>query len=247
MSRRRDDDSLDELVSDLSTTLAELQDVLDDEGNQRRSQRSRRSQRRRPGPRLPSPSRFLRFTEEYTIPTLISLLETNIRALELFGGLLRVINGRNDRRSSGSQRVQRTGRRTLDAVDSTLSDIQGAIDGEPTDPEASSLLDDARSLREDINDRLADPNTTRDQTRSDQPNRSDRSEHSDQPNHSDHSDYSGRSDTRENEAISIDVTDEGADENNDDNRDPDDVNVDDELETIKQELQDDDDSPEGNE
>lgn len=228
MSRRQDDDSLDELVSDLSTTLAELQDVLDEEGDQRRSQRSHRPERR-PRRRLPSPSRFLRFTEEYTIPTLISLLETNIRALELFGGLLRLINGRDDRGSSGSRRVQRTGRRTLDAVDSTLSDIQGAIDGEPTDPEANSLLDDARSLREDINDRLADPGTTQEQTRSDQPDRSD------------------RSDTRENEAISIDVTDDEPDENNGEEQDTDGVNVDDELETIKQEIQDDDDPSEEDE
>jgi hypothetical protein len=231
MSRRRDDDSLDELVSDLSTTLSELQDVLDDEGEPHRSQRQQPRQRRsRRG--LPSPSRFLRFTEEHTIPTLISLLETNIRALELFGGLLRLINGRDDRQRSGNRRVQRTGRRTLDAVDSTLSDIQGAIDGEPTDPEASSLLDDARSLREDINDRLADPGTTRDRTQSDHP------------------DNAGRTDPRENEAISIDVTEEKADEdsgNGEQNQNSDEVNVDDELETIKQELQDDDDPSEGDE
>jgi hypothetical protein len=223
MSRPRDDDELDELVSDLSTTLADLQDVLADERGGGRSRR-----RRRQRSRLPSPGRFLRFTEEHTIPTLISLLETNIRALELFGGLLRLINGRDDRQR-GDRRVQRTGRRTLDAVDSALSDLQGAIEGEPTDSEARSLLDDARSLRGDIDDRLSNPNATREQTRSDD------------------SDHSDRSNDRENNgAVSIDVTDEGSDENaNNETQNPgDEVNVDDELETIKQNIQDDDEDDE---
>jgi hypothetical protein len=226
MSRPRDDDELDELVSDLSTTLADLQDVLADERGGSRSRRQRRS-------RLPSPDRFLRFTEEHTIPTLISLLETNIRALELFGGLLRLINGRDDRQRSGTnpfggdRRVQRTGRRTLDAVDSALSDLQGAMEGEPTDSEARSLLDDARSLRGEIDDRLSDPSATREQTQSDD------------------SDHSDRSNDRENNgAVSIDVTD-GESDASDDNQNPDDeVNVDDELETIKQNIQDDDEDDE---
>ena len=219
MSRPRDDDELDELVSDLSTTLADLQDVLADERGGGRSRRRQRS-------RLPSPGRFLRFTEEHTIPTLISLLETNIRALELFGGLLRLINGRDDRQR-GDQRVQRTGRRTLDAVDSALSDLQGAMEGEPTDSEARSLLDDARSLRGEIDDRLSDPNASREQTRSDD------------------SDHSDRSNDRENNGVvSIDVTDKESD-TSDDNQNPgDEVNVDDELETIKQNLQDDDEDDE---
>lgn len=242
MNRRQDDDSLDDLVSELSTTLTDIQDALADEQGHQRHQRQPRRVRR-----PPAPGRFLQFTEEYTIPTLISLLETNIRALELFQGLLRLINGRDSRRSdanllSGNRQVQKTGKRTLGALDSALSDIQGALEGEPTDSEARSLLDDARSLRRDIDNRLSDPDTTRDRTRSD---RSDRSNRSTRPDYSDHS---NRTDDREDSgAIRIDVTDEATDEDetsetDSENQAPDDgVNIDDELETIKREMQDDDD------
>jgi hypothetical protein len=247
MSRRQDDDSLDELVSDLSTTLTDLQDVLADEQGNRQQPRRRR--------RPPSPGRFLRFTEEYTIPTLISLLETNIRALELFQGLLGLINGRDNSQQSNTKpfgsdrRVQKTGRRTLGALDDALSDLQGALEGEPTDSEARSLLDDARSLRGEIDNRLSDAGA-RERTRSNRSDRSDRSDHSNQSNRSGHSNRSNRSADRDNnEAIRIDVMDEETNEDktsetSDENQADDQVNVDDELETIKNELQDDDDTPE---
>lgn len=228
MSRRQDDD-LDELLTDLSVTLSELQDVLADEGNQDRPRGKRR---------LPSPSRFLRFTEEHTIPTLISLLETNIRALKLFQGLLRLVNGRDSGQRSDSEplrddrRVRTTGRRTLDTLDNALSDLQGALEGEPTDSEARTLLDDARSLREEIDARItghAEREPDRNQNRT--------------------QGVEGKEE--ENGVVTIDVKDADADEedettdngtnNSNSTNTSTEVNVDDELDTIKRELQDDDD------
>lgn len=235
MSRRQDDD-LDELLSDLSGTLSELQDVLAEEEYQGRTRRPRR---------LPSPSRFLRFTEEHTIPTLISLLETNIRALKLFQGLLRLVNGRDSGHPSDSEplrddrRVRRTGQRTLDTLDSALSDLQGALEGEPTDSEARTLLDDARSLREEIDARIAGHDSKRNRSHSDERDR-------------DQNQNQNRDRAQEDDGvITIDVKDPDADDgdettdngaNNDNSTSTStEVNVDDELDTIKRELQDDDD------
>lgn len=216
----RQDDDLDELLSDLSTTLSELQETLADEQSESRPQpRSRR---------LPSPGRFLRFTEEHTIPTLISLLETHIRALELLQGLLRLVNGREERSGASRQagenrRVRKTGRRTLDALDGALSDLQGALEGEPPDDDARSLLNDARSLSDEIDERLSRPNGT-DATEDDGPSTNNTE---DEPSTDDRSTTDG--------AIRIDV--EGPDSEHDADAE-DGVSVDAELDTIKQELQD---------
>ncbi|MFC6962111.1 DUF7547 family protein [Halocatena marina] len=226
MSRRHDDD-LDELLSELSGTLSELQDVLADEERHRQPRDQHQTRERR---RPPSPRRFLRFTEEHTIPTLISLLETNIRALELLQGLLRLVNGRDDGRQSDStpfktsRRVRTTGRRTLDTLDDALSDLQGALDGEPTDSEARTLLDDARALREEIDTQLTGART--EQSRS---NSRDRDQDQDREQ------SQGQEDDG---VITIDVEEET---DSDENEDTDELSVDDELDTIKRELRDDDD------
>lgn len=229
MSRRQDDD-LDELLSDLSVTLSELQDALAEEGYQDRSRRTSR---------LPSPSRFLRFTEEHTIPTLISLLETNIRALKLFQGMLRLVNGRDGGQRSDSKplrddrRVRTTGRRTLDTLDSALSDLQGALEGEPTDSEARSLLDDARSLREEIDTRIAGHDSKRDRSHSDERER-EQNRDLDQDQNRDRA-------QEDDGVVTIDVKDADEDDETTEDSNSTEVNVDDELDTIKRELQDDDD------
>lgn len=202
----REDDDLEELLVELSTTLSELQDTLADEHHQPRSRR------------LPSPGRFLRFTEEHTIPTLISLLETHIRALELLQGLLGLVNGRDQRGGtlpeSGDQRVQKTGRRTLDALDGALSDLQGALQGEPSNDDARALLNDARSLSEEIDERLTRPTETPDR------NGNEESTENQEP---------------EDGAIRIDVKDPDEDPDSQEG-----ISVDEELDTIKQEMEDDD-------
>ncbi len=156
MSDRSSDD-LRYLLDDLSSTLDSLRDELDErERRDRRGGRRGRDHDRSRGLTPPQPGRFLRFTEEYTIPTLISFLETNIRALELLQGLLGLLNGSDGSATRADRRqFEALGGRTMDQLDGLLTDLQDALEGRPTDPEASDLLDDARSLRREIDDRIA--------------------------------------------------------------------------------------------
>ncbi|MWG33632.1 DUF7547 family protein [Halomarina oriensis] len=176
MSRRSDDD-LAALLDELSGTLDQLRTELDDQDRRQARGRSperperddsgrRRDDRRRGrgGPQIPRPGQFLQFTEEYTIPALIAFLEANIKALELLRGLLRVLNGGGD---VSERRVESVGRRTLGQVDDLLGDVQGALEGQPSNPEARDLLADARALREDIDERISSGAVRRERERAD--------------------------------------------------------------------------------
>ena len=163
MSDMDESDDLEAAVRELSDTLEQLQTEL-----------------RRPPtgplglPRPPSPGELLRFTEEYTIPALVSLLETSIRVLELLAAAIRVADGRpldgaveegvagvGERsleyvgdRSEGLAAASRT---TLKRLDDALAELQEAAEGgRPDDPEVQSLLADARELRTEIDSRLAE-------------------------------------------------------------------------------------------
>ena len=133
------------LVAELRETLDELQGTVDTG---------------RPGP--PRPGELLRFTETYTIPTLIAMLEASIRALELLGATLRLVDGRGletdrrDRSSATTARVESVGRATVDRVDAALSELTAALEGEPPDGEARDLLAEARALRDEVDERVGE-------------------------------------------------------------------------------------------
>lgn len=123
-------------------------------------------------PRPPTPGEFLRFTERYTIPALISLLETSIRVLELLAASIRVVqrepseSGRRDSPEAGvpvrNDRVASIGRATLDALDDALAELQAAASGgEPSSPELRRLVEDARDLGAEIDARLAEATSDR--------------------------------------------------------------------------------------
>ncbi|OYR80084.1 hypothetical protein DJ72_13040, partial [Halorubrum distributum] len=78
--------SRDPRDDDLEERLDELEDVL---GELRADLRETERDRRGP-PRPPRLSELVRFTEQYTIPTIIALLETTIKSLELLQGTLRL-------------------------------------------------------------------------------------------------------------------------------------------------------------
>ena len=147
----REDPELAALVEELSATLESLQDTFDRPAGGRRV-----GPPGPPGPAPPSPRELLRFTERYTIPTLISMLEAGVRSLELLGATLRLLDGRGLETASPAtrERVESVGRTTLDRVDRALSELGSAVEGEPTDPDARDLLADARALRDEIDDRL---------------------------------------------------------------------------------------------
>lgn len=103
------DEDLAALVSELETTLADLRAELAerergpgpdaDRGADRHERSSadrdrrvldetpERRGRRRP-PRPPSPGELFRFTGDYTIPTVVAVLEATIEALELLQGVI---------------------------------------------------------------------------------------------------------------------------------------------------------------
>ena len=161
---------MDDRERDLEAATAELSETLE----------SLRSELREPPrgplglPRPPRPSELLRFTEQYTIPTVIALLEASIQALELLGAALRVADGRpldavserSDRRpgvtalegvgQAGRDQLARTSRETLQRLDDALAELQSAAQGDTSNPELRRLLEEARELRSEVDDRLTD-------------------------------------------------------------------------------------------
>ena len=160
---------MDNRERDLEAATAELSETLE----------ALRSELREPArgplglPRPPRPSELLRFTEQYTIPTVIALLEASIRALELLAAGLRVadgrpldaVSGRPDHSRgtaslegigrAGRDRLARTSRETLRRLDDALAELQSAAEGDPSNPELRRLLEEARELRSEVDDRLA--------------------------------------------------------------------------------------------
>lgn len=150
------DPELVRLADELSTTLRDLTEEL----------RAGREPPRGPLglPRPPTPRELLRFTDEYTIPTAIAVLEANVRMLEALQGAIRLARTGDEVDKRGREARARTeefGLEALDQLDNVLSDLQSALDGRPTDPEARTLLDDARALRREIDDRLRETDASR--------------------------------------------------------------------------------------
>ena len=142
----RDDDLVD-LLDDLELTLGDLPDELE-----------RRPESRRPL-RPPTPSEILRFTDEYTIPTVISILEVNIRALELLQKLLRLANPEGALREGTDEtrrRVRTVRGDAVDGLDRALSELQRALSEAdlPDDSESRDIIEDARSLTEEVERRI---------------------------------------------------------------------------------------------
>jgi hypothetical protein len=178
-SRDPADEDLPALLDDLDRTLAALRDELreaDDPSRQRAETADdsrlggerRRGRRRSTRPRPPSLSELFRFTEQYTLPTLIATLETAIQSLELLRGMLRLADPersafeRGDRARGSSVRlsdgVAGVGRGAVSGVERALSELQTAISESdlPEDQSSRELLEDARRLSAEVSTRLAE-------------------------------------------------------------------------------------------
>lgn len=172
--RDRNED-LSELLDDLGATLAELRSELrqGESPDSRRDTTARRTRRDRSGPdtglpRPPSVSDLLGFTEQYTLPTLISTLEATIRALELLRGSLRLVNpdrsgfeAPSDRqRGSPASRLGTgaagVGREAVSGVERALSELETALAESDVqrDRASSELLGEARDLSAEVRARL---------------------------------------------------------------------------------------------
>jgi len=140
------DDDLTALVTDLVTTLQDLETEIEPTTESGL-------------PRPPTPRELLRFTSDVTIPAIILVLKTNVEALKLLRRALRMAEGRPTSSGSASgevrQRATRLSRATLARLDDALTDLQRAVEGTPEDEEARELLDEAQELRAELAERLA--------------------------------------------------------------------------------------------
>ena len=120
------EDDLSRAVTELADRLRELRDRTD------------------------ADSGLLTFTERYAIPTAITTLEANIRALEALAGAIRLFQGTEE--TAAEARARRTA--VAETADRAVEDVAAAVRGDPTDPEARELLQELRDLRAEIRDRV---------------------------------------------------------------------------------------------
>jgi hypothetical protein len=142
---RRDDRDLQELLADLNETLGRLQTELDGEAP-RTGADDRRST-----PRPPTVGELVRFTEEYTIPTTIAVLEATVAALELLRGLLQLASP-----DGRGRELERASDAALDGVERTFSELRRALRAAdlPDDPETRGVVTEARELTEAVERRI---------------------------------------------------------------------------------------------
>ena len=215
---------------DLEDRLDELDETLTD------LRRELRAERRRTPPKPPSLSELLRFTEQYTIPTLIALLEATIQSLELLRRTLRLADPERAARQEGQaarSRLDSVGAEASGQLAGALGELRTALSEAdlPENPESRRLIDDARELTGEIEGRLREA----EQSVRDQQDRNRRDRAADrQP--------ADRNQKRDRDrGVMIDVTDaansspdqHGAGDSDDEGPQ---VDVESELESIKDEL-----------
>lgn len=146
MSSQRDRETA-ELLDELQSTLEALREEVDG-----------RDGRRRRGP--PTPAELLRFTERHTIPTLVASLEATVEALELVRELLRLIDPERSagraRTDEAGDRLGRAGETAVAGAERVLVDLRRALAAEdvPDDGAARDLVTEARDLSEEVESRL---------------------------------------------------------------------------------------------
>ena len=202
----------------LAAQLDELEDTLTDLRGELRAEDS--------GP--PQPPRLgelLRFTEQYTIPTVIAILEATIQSLELLQRTLRLADptrAAREESDAARDRLDQVGSEAGDQLAGALADLRTALSEAdlPENPESRDLIEDARELTGEIETRLRDA----EQTVSDQR----RDEQSSRGVMIDVDDGTDSDETEDGDSVSTDA--ESADTAS--------VDVDAELESIKHELDD---------
>jgi len=154
---------------ELSALLAELDGTLEALREELADGRRRRASARRMPLRPPTPRELLRITEEYTIPTLVAVLEANVRLLELTRRALRLADPERAARAEAESArdalgdaarggADAAGRAAVDRLDSALSELRTALAEAdlPEEGEARSLVVEARELADAVEARLPD-------------------------------------------------------------------------------------------
>src|SRR6056297_447346 len=165
--RPRDRNELEERLDELEETLTDLRGEL-------------RSESRRGPPKPPSLGELLRFTEEYTIPTVIALLEATVQSLELLRRTLRLADPERavrEESETARSRLDQVGTEAGNQLAGALSELRSALSEAdlPENPESRRLIEDARDLTGEIETRLRDAESTvRDQRDRERRGRDDR-------------------------------------------------------------------------
>ncbi|SDF17575.1 hypothetical protein SAMN04488067_102220 [Halorubrum xinjiangense] len=239
-SRDPRDDDLEERLDELEDVLSELRADL------RETERDRRGP-----PRPPRLSELVRFTEQYTIPTIIALLETTIKSLELLQGTLRLA----DPGRSVAEGAEGAGDRLADVRDGataglsrSLAELRTALSEADLPEEAASrsIVADARDLTAEIESRIDEGRREADAARDRRLGRERDGRRDDATRERDGGRRDGvetRSD-RGDEAspVQIDVTEPGESgddaegEGAEDADDPPEIDVESELESIKRQI-----------
>ncbi|WP_257300018.1 hypothetical protein [Haloarchaeobius sp. FL176] len=216
MSDSRDDDIAAD-AQELATELRALREQLDE-------------QRRRPPtgplgiPRPPTPREFMEFADEVAIPATIAILETNIRLLEALQRAIRLAEGgrragERGRDAGGRARstAESVSRETLSRASDALADLQSVLEGTdlPENESARSILTEAQDLRREIQEQLT-ASRTQDRTLDE---------------------FEEAEEAAGGDSTDIDVTDGDA-ENAEADDEPVTIDVDAELETLKQQYED---------
>lgn len=148
MSDRSTDPGIDQLLGDLTRSLRRLE---------REVAPGRESGLLRP----PTPRELARFTSEVGIPAAVLVLRMNIETLRLLQRTLRLAQGSETAADAGASavadRTRQLTRASLDRLDGALEDLQAAMEGRPSESEASELVARTRELREEVDARLEEP------------------------------------------------------------------------------------------
>ena len=139
-------------LDELEATLTDLRGEL-------------RTEERRGPPRPPRLGELLRFTEEYTIPTLIALLEATIKSLELLQRTLRLADparAAREESDAARSRFDEVGSEAGHQLAGALAELRTALAEAdlPENPESRDLITDARELTGEIETRLRDAERT---------------------------------------------------------------------------------------
>lgn len=235
--RRRDEDILG--------VLDELGETLDELGAELREERDREVRDRFRNPRPPTFGEVMRFTESYTLPTIIAVLEATIASLELLRRLIRLSDpGRamEDARRGTEDQLRGVPQTAVTGVERALDELRRTLSETdlPSNSDARDIMDHARSLADELDARITEAERERssrerrwrdDETRFESGWRQ-RSN-------------SGQSRVRDTEPVRIDVTEEGSSTDTEDAEDDSaQVDVDAELESIKREVRGDDEDDE---
>ena len=233
--RRRDEDILG--------VLDELGETLDELGAELREERDREVRDRFRNPRPPTFGEVMRFTESYTLPTIIAVLEATIASLELLRRLIRLSDpGRamDDARRETETQLRGVPQTAVTGVERALDELRRALSEAdlPSNSDARDIMDHARSLADELDARISEAERERytrerrwrdDETRFESGWRR----------------RSNQSRVRDTGPVRIDVTEEGSSTDADDEGDDGpQVDVDAELESIKREVRGDDEDDE---